>query len=285
MPLFRSSSKSNNGDRFVDTYFGQLLLVFIGATISLVLTMGVARRAEKRERQENQRLSAMMVMSNIESFARTMDSRSNRMAYNDSVASWLLSKPLEELELLPENTLQDLLDHATDVQFLSHDKTAESIFSNDIETWKNIGNVQFIDCVGQCFSAMNTVEEYWNNWVTQIDELIHDIGYHPDMYEGNTIPMKYLYSDKMRSILRNIHNRRGWLSYVAATMRYHNRHNMEAIGITEEEVWAFTDTRENDAENQNPAPRALDYYTPFLTSDSLVTFSEFDRLLDSLKGL
>ena len=67
-------------------------------------------------------------------------------------------------------------------------------------------------------------------------------------------------------------------------MRYHNRHNMEAIGISEEEVMTFTDVRESEAENENPAPRATDYYAPVISLDSLVTFREFDRLLDSLKG-
>lgn len=266
----------------MDTYFGQLLLVFIGATVSIVLTIGSAAMLEKRERRENQRLSAMMVMSNIESFARTMDLRSKRMALNDSIAVWLLSKPFEELELLPENELDDLISRASTVQFLSHDKSAENIFTNNIETWKNIGNVQFIDCVGQCFAAMNTVEEYWNKWVTEVDQSVHNIAYHPENYEGSTTAMKTIRDEKIRSLFQNIHNRRGWLSYVAATMRYHNRHNMEAIGITEEEVLEFTDDREQGAENTHPAPRAMEFYTPALDPDSLFTFRELDLRLDSL---
>ena len=73
-----------------------------------------------------------------------------------NIAMWLLSKPVEELELLPNKELSNLVDQATNVYFLTHDKSAESIFSSNIDTWKNIGNVQFIDRVGQCFSAMNT---------------------------------------------------------------------------------------------------------------------------------
>lgn len=37
---------------FVSTYFGQLLLVFIGATVSIVFTMGVDKLVEKNEQKK-----------------------------------------------------------------------------------------------------------------------------------------------------------------------------------------------------------------------------------------
>ena len=272
-------------EEILNTFFGQIMLVFIGTTISIICTLGTDKIVGFQRKRENQRLSAMMVMSNIERFARTMDRRSNLLARNDSIATWLLSKPVEELELLPNKELSDLVDQATTVYFLSHDKSAESIFSSNMDTWKNIGNVQFIDRVGQCFSAMNTIEEYWNDWVTGIDNAMKEISQNPNDYEGSTICIKYLRNEKMRSYLHSMHNRKAWLSYVAATMRYHNRFNMEAIGIPEEEVLAFTTTRENDAENDKPEPNVMEFYTPTIKPDSLITFRELDMRLDSLKGL
>ena len=270
---------------FVSTYFGQLLLVFIGATVSIVFTMGVDKLVEKNEQKKNRRLSAMMVMSNIESFARTLDEHAEIMASNDSVATWLINKPIEDLELMPEEELNSLIDQATNFLFLSRDKSAENIFSNNIETWKNVGNVQFIDRVGQCFAAMNTVEEYWNNRVTDVNETILDIKDHPENYEGNTLPIKIIRSSKVRRTLYGIHYLKGYLSYVAATMRYYNLYNMEAIGITEQEVMAYTDTRQQNAENPNEAPDFSDFYSAPIVLDSLVTFRELDMRLDSLKGL
>lgn len=213
-----------------------------------------------------------------------MEARSARMAPNDSIATWLLGKSIDELALLPDKELRQMVNTATTLQFLSHDKSAENIFTNNVETWKNIGNFQFIDRVGQCFMAMNTVEEYWNSWVTEVDEATKVITYHPDDYEGETIGIKYMKDEKVRAVLQGIHNRRGWLDYVAATMRYHNRHNMEAMGISEEEVMAFTDDREKGAENNQKPPRADEYYTPVISLDSLVTFRELDLRIDSLKG-
>ena len=148
-----------------------------------------------------------------------------------------------------------------------------------------MGNFDFINQVGSCFAGMNTVEEYWNKWVTEMDDATKEIKAHPDNYEGSTLGIKYMKNENIRTLLRSIHARRGWLNYVAATMRYHNLHNMECMGITEKEVVEFANEREEGTKNNNPAPRATEYYTPALQSDSLFTFRELDMRLDSLKNL
>lgn len=286
MFIFKSN-RSNDQEkrRFVETFFGQVMLVFIGASISILLTLGTASYMSRRERRENQRLSAMMVMSHIENFSRNAEMFSERMAKNDSVAAWLLSKPIDELELLPNNELVNLVQQASSVQFMSHDKSVENIFSNNTETWKNLRNFDFIDQVGSCFAGMNTVEEYWNKWVTEMEESTKEIKNHPDNYEGSTLGIKYMKNDNVRSLLRSIHARRGWLNYIAATMRYYNLYNMECMGITEDEVMDFANAREEGSKNNNPPPRDTEYYTPTLQPDSLFTFRELNKRLDSLKGL
>ncbi len=83
-------------------------------------------------------------MSNIEAFARIAESYEEYLASTDSITTWLLSQPIEDLERLPENELNALIDQANTFPFFTYDKSAENIFSNNIETWKNMGNVEFI---------------------------------------------------------------------------------------------------------------------------------------------
>lgn len=147
-------------------------MIILATTISLFFTILTTQLLEKRHRAKDRRLSAMMVMSNIEKFSRNLEEIAGYMATADSTATWLLSKPVEELELLPEEVLNGLITQATYLLFLTYDKTAENIFSNNIETWKNMGNVQFIDQVGECFSTMNIVEERWNSWATHVEDQI-----------------------------------------------------------------------------------------------------------------
>ena len=225
----------------------------------------------------------MMVMSNIEKFSRNLEEISAYMARNDSVATWLLDKPVEELEQLPEEELENLVAQVSNLLFLTYDKSAENIFSNNIETWKNMDNVEFIDRVGQCFSAMNIVEERWNDWVSEVEGTLRDIKDHPENYEGSTVPMKSIRSEKVRHTLKGIHYWRSWLSYMAATMRYHNRHNMESIGITEQEVMEFTDTREQKTENTDEAPDFNEFYSAPIRPKALTSFKELDEELEMMK--
>lgn len=264
------------------SFWKQMVMLVIGTTISLSFTIAAAKLTDNIQRAKDRRLSAMMVMSNIESFARTLESRAERMAQADSIATWLLGKPLDELELMPEAELDDLVSRVTVGALLARDKSAENIFSNNIETWKNVGNVQFIDNVGACFSAMEGVEEDYNNWARDMVNTYRDIKYHPNDNEGINAPMKLMRNDKMRRLMRGTHNRRCWLGYAAANLRYYNKKNMLSIGIEEQEVMAFTDKREVEVELTEKAPDAYDYYTAPIPADSLTSLAHLDQLLDSI---
>ena len=267
------------------SFWKQIGMIVIGTTISLAFTLIAAQLTENHQRAKDRRLSAMMVMSNIEIFARLMDDYSAYLAPADSVATWLLSKPIEELELMPEGELNSLIDQVTSFPFMSHDKSAENIFSNNIETWKNMGNVAFISIAGQCFSTMNSVEEYWNKRATDLNETILDIKDHPENYEGSTVPIKILRSEKVRRSLKGIHYWRAWLLHVAATIRYNNQKNMESIGIEEQKVMDYTNELSLALEDsKNAEPDFNDFYSGPLNPDSLTTMHEFDSRLEELKG-
>ena len=167
-----------------------LFRTVLGTTISIILTFGTNGLIQQYRKAQDRKMTAMMAMSNIESFARTLEKRSDRMARNDSIAAWLLCMPYEDLELLSEKELDDLISQATNVATLNHDHTAENIFTNTIDTWKNVNNAQFIDNVGSCFSAINGVEEQFNQWVKEVPEALHEVQVNPDQFEGSTIPMK-----------------------------------------------------------------------------------------------
>lgn len=257
-------------------------MIIIGTSISLVLTVTVTKLMDSRQRAKDRHLSAMMVLSNIEIFSRTLDEHAEILATQDSVAAWLLSKSINELELMPENELQGLIDQAIPTFFLTYDKSAENIFSNNIETWKNMGNVHFIDQVGQCFAAMHSIEDYWNKRITKMNEVVLDINENPSNYEGSTLPLKKIRSEKVRSSLKSIHYLRGGLSYTAATMRYQNLSNIASIDISEQEVMDYTNYREQEMENPNKVPDASDYYSAPLNPDSLTTMRSFNARLEQL---
>ena len=261
-----------------------MLLTILGITISIILTFGTNSLIQQYRKVQDRKMTAMMVMSNIESFARTLETRSDRMARTDSIAAWLLCMSYEDLELLPEKELDGLISQATYVATLNHDHTAENIFTNNIDTWKNVNNAQFIDNVGSCFSAINGVEEQFNQWVKEVPEAIHDVQVNPDQFEGSTIPMKTMHSTRMRTAMAAVHNRRCWLRYAAATLRYFNLQNMTAIGISEQEVMDFTTAREEKGENVGTPPDANSFYTNAYTLDSLTSLTHLNDRIKELKA-
>ena len=264
-------------------FWKTLGLMVLGTTISLALTISTAALLESKQRTKDRRLSAMMVMSNIESFARTLEIRSERMAPTDSIAAWLINMPYEDLELMPEKELSNLISQATNLATLNHDHSAENVFSNNIETWKNVGSVHFIDQVGSCFSAINGVEEQFNEWVKGVVEAKHDVNINPDNYEGNTMAMKCMHSERIRTGMAAIHNRRCWLRYAAASLRFFNQTNMKAIGISEQEVMDYTDERELGIDDKATPPNAESFYTDPYTLDSLTSLRHLNARIEELK--
>ena len=52
-----------------------------------------------------------------------------------------------------------------------------------------MGNVEFICLVGQCFLAMNSIEQYWSKRLNEVNESVFLIMDHPDNYEGSSVPI------------------------------------------------------------------------------------------------
>ena len=265
-------------------FWKQVGMMVLGTSISLIFTISIAALLEHHQRVKDRRLSAMMVMSNIESFARTLETRAERMAPNDSLCAWLLNTPYEELELLPENELTTLVSRATFVSTLNHDHSAENVFSNNIETWKKMGNVQFIDRAGSCFSAINGVEEQFNEWAKGVHRAMKEVSENPDDFEGSTLAMKYMHSDKVRNAMAAVHNRRCWLRYAAASLRFFNQGNMKAIGIPEQEVMDYTNEREYEEENDNTAPNSELFYTEPYTLNELTSLKHLNTRIEELQS-
>ena len=267
-----------------NSFWKNLLRTVLGITISIILTFGTNSLIQWNRKVKDRKMTAMMVLSNIENFARTLETRSTRMATNDSIAAWLLGMSYEDLELLPAKELDDLISQATTVATLNHDHTAENIFTNSIDTWKNLNNVHFIDNVGSCFSAINGVEEQFNQWVNEVPEALHEVQINPSQYEGNTIPIKTMHSSRVRTALAAIHNRRCWLRYAAATLRFFNLQNMAAIGISEQEVMDFTTAREEKGEDVGTPPDANSFYTKAYILDSLTSLTHLNDHIEELKA-
>ena len=76
-------------------FWKQIGMIIIGTTISLVFTLVAAKVTDNIQRAKDRKLSAMMVMSNIEKFARNMEQHEKYLSSLDSTAAWLLNTPVD----------------------------------------------------------------------------------------------------------------------------------------------------------------------------------------------
>ena len=253
-----------------NNFLNQMGAIVLGTTISLIVTITAAQILERNHRAKDRRLSALMVMSNIESYARILESAHEYMGRADTVSAWLLNLPLNEVDSLDQDSLISLMDELMYIPLIIYDKTTEGIFSDDIETWKNMGNFLFIDNVGKCFSDMRTIEKEWTAFSEEMDVARDAVLYHPEQYPGNSWCSKYLNDKVFRQLLRDFHNRRCWIYNQIEKIRYYNYLNMVAIGITEQELYDFIEMREKEIKVDREEPDD-NFYTPYINPDSITT--------------
>ena len=265
-------------------FLNQIGTIVLGTTISLIVTIVAAQILERNHRAKDRRLSALMVMSNIESYARILESAHEYMERADTVSAWLLNLPLNEVDLLDQDSLLPLMDELMYIPLIIYDKTTEGIFSDDIETWKNMGNFLFIDNVGKCFSDMRTIEKEWTAFSEEMDAARDAILYHPEQYSGSSWSSKYLNDKVFRQILRDFHNRRCWLYNQIEKIRYYNYLNLVAIGITEQELYDFIEMREKEIKVDREKPDD-NFYTPRINPDSITTIRVPYHALATVKRL
>lgn len=264
-----------------------LLVAFAGTTLSIILTFGTSALVNHVNRNKDRRLTALMVLSSIESAVRTLEECGEIMAHKDTVAQWLLSIPLSDVSRLDSEVLLPSISEVMVTYSFGLDKTIERVFSSNTDTWKNLGNFQFIDNVGKCYAALDAIEVDWKSQTDYISAEYVKIMEHPENYPGKTLSEKILSNKLVRSSLENINKNREWLVYIAFAVRESNRQNMALIGISEEEVMAFTDERASitspsSNDDANEAYFRGDFSIPRISLDSMSTISDKICRLDSL---
>lgn len=252
--------------------FWQALLVqVLGTALGVLLTLGTGQLIAHRRQVQNRKMTALMVLGNIESFSRSMEAISDEMARLDTITTWLLSIPDEQIPKMDQKVLQSVIYDAVYLPMIEYDKTAQNIFGNNISTWENLGNFSFIDRVGQTFTQVNRVYEHWSNKRSELDEIYNRIYRHPDDYPGQSFAEKFLRNDEARIIIGRVHSARDYCDRNAIVVRTNNRINMKLIGITEQEVMDFCDNLESQVDEEaiissvvlprNPRPNKDSLYT------------------------
>jgi hypothetical protein len=256
----------NNGR---NDFWKSLLRTVLGISISIILTFGTNALLLYRYAAKDRKMTAMMVIGNIETFANHLDQCADHMSWNDTLAAYLLAIPIDSLDLVDQNQLLFGINNVTAYYTLNHDKSAENIFSNSIDTWKNIGIFEFIENTGQCFADIKNIKEIYDDFLTTTDRIRNRLIQNLEACPGNTLGSKALHDKEYRNHLAHIHSQSEYYHYLAAYVRWKNSKNMQLMNISEEELRLFIEERDKKQITLGDAPEQESFRTPVINPDSL----------------
>lgn len=126
----------------------ELLMTFIGATLSIILTFGTAHFLDRKQQRADGRQMAMMVIHDIENNAKTLSEceKAEEKLFN---ISQLVLNNVDHLDSIDVDSLTLFVQYITSaaINTTIYDESSEKIFLSSQESWKNIDNPTFIDAV------------------------------------------------------------------------------------------------------------------------------------------
>ena len=250
---------NNNGHH---DFWKNLLRTVLSISISIILTFGTNALLMHRRQVKDRKMIAMMVMGNIETFANHLEQCADHMGWNDTLAAYLLAIPEDSLDFLDPNQLLFYINNVTAYYTLNHDNSAENIFSNSIDTWKNIGSFEFIENTGQCFADIKNIKEIYDEFLSTTDRVRSRMIQNLEAYPGNTLGSKVLQDKEYRNHLAHIHSQAEYYHYLSSYIHWKNAKNLELMKITEEELKRFIEESSKKQESKDPAPDQNTFRTP-----------------------
>ena len=125
----------------------QFLITVMGTAIGVALTFVVNGVVSRHNKEQAQRLTAIMVIHDIDNTINLLKDWKDK----EEEIGELLRSALEQrdrLEEMPFDTMSSVLGYLADSNIdFSFDTSKEKIFNSDLDTWQNLGNMAFLDNV------------------------------------------------------------------------------------------------------------------------------------------
>ena len=140
----------------------QFFISVLGTAIGVALTFVVSGMMERRAQRQAQRLTAVMVIHDIDESIDILRSKKKPEEENGKLLQYALDNR-DHLDKMSYDTLTAitfaLLEPYSEFRF---DTSKEKVFNSDLDTWQNLGNMKFIDNVQSFFYNRHLFEEWFN---------------------------------------------------------------------------------------------------------------------------
>jgi hypothetical protein len=129
----------------------QFLISVLGTAIGVALTFSLNGLRANNKQEQAQRLTAIMVIHDIDNTIDILKTWKRQEASADTLLHYAMDNK-NHLDKLPYDTLTSIFNHlVSSNSALRFDTSKEEIFNSDLDTWQNLGSVQFLDNVQSFF--------------------------------------------------------------------------------------------------------------------------------------
>ena len=146
------------------SWWMQFLISVVGTAIGVGLTFAVSNKIENQKKEQAQRMTAMMVIHDIDVSIERVQSLKDDMEKQYNAVIYAMSH-LDQIDDLPQDTLILALTYiVSDEKGYSFDMSKEKIFNSSPDTWQNLGSMKFIDNVQSFyFNRQSFIDTYDNS--------------------------------------------------------------------------------------------------------------------------
>lgn len=140
----------------------QFFVTVLGTAIGVALTFVVDGMMARHNKEQAQRLTAIMVIHDIDNSIDVLKNLKEKEEQNGELLRWAL-KQRDRLEGMPSDTLYNVLSVLADSDLdFRFDASKEKIFNSDLDTWQNLGNMAFLDNVQSFYHDRQELQDALN---------------------------------------------------------------------------------------------------------------------------
>ncbi len=146
---------------FNQPFAKNILANTLGTIIGIVLTIGTTYLVTNYEDRKSERQQVKMLVRSLDNHIEKFEGCIELMQESDSVNT-IIKRNWDNLSVLADSTLAECVGRMIYFDNQVTDYTAAHIFESNIETWRTIRSVEFIETMGKCFTLSQSLTQYHN---------------------------------------------------------------------------------------------------------------------------
>ncbi|MBR4826892.1 MAG: hypothetical protein IKZ91_03305 [Bacteroidales bacterium] len=141
----------------------QFFISVLGTAIGVALTFIISGKVERRNQEQAQRLTAIMVIHDIDNTIDILKSWKEQEEEGRKLLAYLQDHK-DQKDPIPSDTLSEVFDLLvrSNAEVYHFDTSKEKIFNSDVDIWQNLGNMKFIDNVQDIFNQRQQLLDLTN---------------------------------------------------------------------------------------------------------------------------